>query len=490
MQETQDRRYNSFTFTIMEGEPNQDGGQDKSFQEEGQIYTKDVPLEMYSMPTKLQDGNPTLQCEVSPLPGYANNTTAPATSDTMGSSGYFISPMPPTPSTAADTPPSHLSKDTHTLAALYHSSRRSRRDSPMPTPPYANAQSSRHGFPLPPLASASPKQPEPSSFHSTAKSSTSNHENWSTSVDSMTGFIQAPPLYNSNQDLPCSSNPPCTDVQIQATQVFNAPAPATFESYLTPLIPAKPTISSMSQFEFTPTTTMDRQLLDLANESSANICMEQFSKLRSRSFEGQYEGATPQSTKRQKTEEALLFHHFEQTPHACKPSAGVIAYPAPEISPLNDGVQDSIQSLLALSRNEGAVLCENQNKGAAQTNTKDQDIIRRKVQRLLLIRHATRCNAPTHSTESKVDGSVEYVCPVTSHCAEGKRLASHIRTCRDTNCQYKWCLTTRDVLGHYRNCRERKCQVCGPVRAMHRRDEQKGKEKERETGALEEEKYL
>lgn len=132
--------------------------------------------------------------------------------------------------------------------------------------------------------------------------------------------------------------------------------------------------------------------------------------------------------------------------------------------------------------------------------------VRRKIQRLLLIRHATSCpippppptnisvasssfTVPTSNATSNDNAldilasstaavgaytssadaaqqSIQNVCPVTTHCAEGKRLCAHIRTCKNESCRYRKCLTSREVLGHYRSCRDRSCEICGPVRAL------------------------
>lgn len=432
----------------------QDGGDSNQNQ-------SDTPVDVFSVPIKLQDGNANFQYEVSPTPGYAGNrTTAPLPSN-QGSS-FYISPMPPTPST--QTPSSSISKDANTLAALYHSSRRSRHDSsPMPASTSSAAAistSSRQGFlPPPPLATASPK-PELSSFNCSRNDApaTSSNENWSASVDSTTGFAQPPPLYNCNSTNESQAFPTC-NVQAGVPQGINDN-----DAYLTPLVPAKQTVS-MLQFEFTPSTTMDRQLLDLANESSANMLSDAFEQLpkftRSRTeFEGQDEGTDAPSSKKLKSDTAYNLSK-EATP---------------EISSLGDDVEESILSLLALSKNEyplkGEMVARHDKVKEAATVKRNQDVIRRKVQRLLLIRHATRCKAPLPASEYNADGSSVCTCPVSSHCAIGKRLASHIRKCRDVNCQYKWCLTTRDVLSHYKSCRDRKCEICGPVRAMHRREEQ------------------
>jgi len=524
----------------------------KNFQEGGRANTNnmsDIPVEILSVPTKMQDGNADLHCA-------ANDATAPSSfANVLTYDNYYcgvdISPMPPTPTPATisgmslHTPSSQQSKDT--LKTLYHSSRRSRHESPSPLPVLVdtttNAWSTRHGFPPPPpLASASPKMSKKCaiqnqtahstqgnvSYHSTGTASASSllfHDSWGTSMAFLTDFIDAPPLYHSSGE----------ERQDQGAEAYSAAAAGASQvtsshaSLLTPLVPTKPTLS-ISQFEYTPNTTMDRQLLDLANESSANMCMEKFAKFSTRSvpeFENQADdidqrdelgkrgyGMTSSPRKKQKGEgvssDVVELHEvlpgndtvmhssappdatkpsFDQTPNSCRTnlSIDIFAHPTNEMSPLNDGVQESIQCLLALSNarppqqirdrandvehetHHIVGQTEDQHE-IAVSRKKDLDIIQRKVRRLLLIRHATRCKVPLPPSTFDAGDSSAYVCPVSSHCAEGKRLASHVRKCKDASCEYKWCLTTRDVLGHYRSCRDRKCQICGPVRAMHVHD--------------------
>lgn len=133
---------------------------------------------------------------------------------------------------------------------------------------------------------------------------------------------------------------------------------------------------------------------------------------------------------------------------------------------------------------------------------REKHIISRKIQRLLLIRHCSTCTVPvspppllplaipcpplsfptdfcgpctdsdmTDVSPPSAGVSVQHtnmadVCPVTSHCAEGKALCAHILTCKLKNCTYRGCLTTREVLGHHMRCRDKKCEVCSPVRVL------------------------
>ena len=74
-----------------------------------------------------------------------------------------------------------------------------------------------------------------------------------------------------------------------------------------------------------------------------------------------------------------------------------------------------------------------------------------KRQRLLLLRHASKCNAPPGQ------------CKQTPHCAEMKVLWKHIASCKESQCTVRHCMSSRYVLSHYRRCKG-PCTICDPVR--------------------------
>jgi E1A/CREB-binding protein len=97
---------------------------------------------------------------------------------------------------------------------------------------------------------------------------------------------------------------------------------------------------------------------------------------------------------------------------------------------------------------------------ANRTVSDRQQVLRHQQQRLLLLRHAAKCQ---HE-----DGK----CPVTPHCAGMKRLWKHIAECKNQKCQVPHCVSSRYVLSHYHRCKDVRCPVCGPVReAIHRSHE-------------------
>lgn len=78
---------------------------------------------------------------------------------------------------------------------------------------------------------------------------------------------------------------------------------------------------------------------------------------------------------------------------------------------------------------------------------------RHKRQRLLLLRHASKCTAE------------EGHCTITPHCADMKVLWRHIANCKDSYCKVRHCMSSRYVLSHYRRCKP-PCDICDPVKEI------------------------
>jgi len=93
-----------------------------------------------------------------------------------------------------------------------------------------------------------------------------------------------------------------------------------------------------------------------------------------------------------------------------------------------------------------------------------QQVLRQQQQRLLLLRHASKC---PHENGT---------CPVTPHCVGMKRLWKHIAECKDQQCQMAHCVSSRYVLSHYHRCKDPRCAVCGPVREAIQRNHEKAKQ--------------
>jgi ankyrin repeat protein len=90
----------------------------------------------------------------------------------------------------------------------------------------------------------------------------------------------------------------------------------------------------------------------------------------------------------------------------------------------------------------------------------DNIILKAQQQRLILLQHASRCEAGTAGHPKN--------CPITKKCAEWKKLWKHIANCKDKDykdCRTKNCISSRYVLSHYHHCKDKKCKVCAPVRA-------------------------
>ena len=83
-------------------------------------------------------------------------------------------------------------------------------------------------------------------------------------------------------------------------------------------------------------------------------------------------------------------------------------------------------------------------------------VLRQQQQRLLLLRHSSKCPAGTPQNPEK--------CRATPHCAQMKQLWQHIAKCKDQRCATSHCVSSRYVLSHYHRCKDQSCMVCGPVR--------------------------
>jgi len=106
-----------------------------------------------------------------------------------------------------------------------------------------------------------------------------------------------------------------------------------------------------------------------------------------------------------------------------------------------------------LQQNIGNSTDNTGSQSAGDSNVQRKKQIRLQQQRLLLLRHASKC---TLGTSCK-----------TQYCAEMVKLWKHIKKCTDRYCSTPHCLSSRCVLNHYRICKREKksatCEVCAPV---------------------------
>ena len=89
-----------------------------------------------------------------------------------------------------------------------------------------------------------------------------------------------------------------------------------------------------------------------------------------------------------------------------------------------------------------------------------KQFLRSQQQRLLLLRHASKCTAPIGK------------CTATPFCGPMKQLWPHLATCKANPCPVKHCVSSRYVLSHYHRCK-RQCEVCTPVRDAIKRNNEK-----------------
>jgi len=90
--------------------------------------------------------------------------------------------------------------------------------------------------------------------------------------------------------------------------------------------------------------------------------------------------------------------------------------------------------------------------------------IKNKRRLLLLLRHASKCTVE--------DGR----CPVNPYCANMKALWAHIEKCKESNCKFPHCMSSRYVLNHYRRCKQ-PCNICDPVREITKNGIDRSKER-------------
>ena len=79
-------------------------------------------------------------------------------------------------------------------------------------------------------------------------------------------------------------------------------------------------------------------------------------------------------------------------------------------------------------------------------------------QRLLLLRHASKC----HFCD-------EGQCSITPQCYQMKLLWEHLQNCRNNSCSYSHCTSSRYVLEHFSKCKNLRCPLCGPIVVCSRR---------------------
>ena len=108
----------------------------------------------------------------------------------------------------------------------------------------------------------------------------------------------------------------------------------------------------------------------------------------------------------------------------------------------------------------GSSVTSNTSKGSDSVAPK-RKVILQQQQRLLLLRHASKCTAGPSCQ--------------TRFCAQMKVLWRHMKACRDKNCKTSHCVSSRCVLNHYRICKSNgrtgSCEVCGPVMTRIRQQE-------------------
>lgn len=108
----------------------------------------------------------------------------------------------------------------------------------------------------------------------------------------------------------------------------------------------------------------------------------------------------------------------------------------------------------------GSQAASSNQSSSNRRNDSEWQKVRHKQQRLLLLRHASRCQYKGQ-------------CPVTPHCESMKKLWDHIAHCKNQRCTVPHCLSSRYVLSHYRRCKDPRCPACGPVRETIKKSQER-----------------
>lgn len=120
-------------------------------------------------------------------------------------------------------------------------------------------------------------------------------------------------------------------------------------------------------------------------------------------------------------------------------------------------------------KKKAAAAAAHRNSGMnSASQEQQQQVLRQQQQRLLLLRHASKCEAGTPGNPKE--------CPATKHCAQMKKLWSHIAKCKNQHCSTPHCVSSRYVLSHYHRCKDQNCSVCSPVRDAIQRHKDKRQE--------------
>mmetsp|Transcript_16450 Transcript_16450/g.23398 ORF Transcript_16450/g.23398 Transcript_16450/m.23398 type:complete len:1651 (+) Transcript_16450:347-5299(+) len=101
---------------------------------------------------------------------------------------------------------------------------------------------------------------------------------------------------------------------------------------------------------------------------------------------------------------------------------------------------------------------EMERKRPERHDDQEKQRIKHKVQRLVLLRHASRCKAK------------EGECTVTPYCAEMKALWNHVRECQKSQCDVPHCMSSRYVLSHYKRCKDPSCPSCVQAKEIMKKE--------------------
>jgi hypothetical protein len=123
------------------------------------------------------------------------------------------------------------------------------------------------------------------------------------------------------------------------------------------------------------------------------------------------------------------------------------------LKPYHSAIAELQINLTRAARNQGTKGLGHSRRDEGLTSKQRKKVIRQQQQRLISLRHASKC-------------TVGPSCKI-KFCPQMVKLWNHMKKCRNKDCTTPHCLSSRCVLNHYKICKDEgrtsTCEVCAPV---------------------------
>lgn len=98
----------------------------------------------------------------------------------------------------------------------------------------------------------------------------------------------------------------------------------------------------------------------------------------------------------------------------------------------------------------------------------EEILLRQQRERLLHLRHASRCQFINHPRNPTTCNTAT-TCPMSPYCHKLKLLWQHMVRCHNDYCQVSLCASSRYLLSHYAACHNEDCGLCVPLKVLYKR---------------------